>query len=103
MMTKSWIMIVGLAMPLLATQAAYAQNNSTWKVDPMTQQSGSAESKSCAVEAKRMEREANDAPEGRKDRTPNAIYHAQLAAQYATEGNEQKCWDELGLAQNYLD
>jgi hypothetical protein len=50
-----------------------------------------------------MEHVASDAPDGRKDRTPNAIYHAQLAERYAADGNDQACWSELGLAQNYLD
>lgn len=100
-MTRSWIMIVGLAMPLLATQAGCA--DSTWTVDPLTQEFGAPESKSCAVEAKRMERVANLAPQGRKDRSYIAVFHAEMAERYAIEGNDQKCWSELGLAQSYLN
>jgi len=100
-MTKAWIVIFCLAAPLLATEAAYSEEPMT--VDPMTQSAGAAESKDCGTEARRMEHVASDAPDGRKDRTPNAIYHAQLAERYAADGNDQACWSELGLAQNYLD
>jgi hypothetical protein len=101
-MFKTWIMTVSLAVPLLVTGAAYSQDNSLLQVDPMTQTAGSAESRDCATEANRMQNVVSNLPSGgRHDSTDaaEAALHVQEAQQYAAQGNQKACWDELGKAQ----
>jgi hypothetical protein len=100
-MSRSWIVTAGLAVPLLVAQAACSQDSSAWKVDPMTQTSGSAESKNCATEANRMQNVLSNEPNGRHERTAalEAGVHVQEAQQYAAQGNQKACWDELSKAQ----
>lgn len=113
-MTTSWMMIVGLAVPLLATQVAYAQE-STANVNPAPQASGETDVgalkaqenaqllNACAADARRMQELTDNGPSGRKDRTPIAAFHVQQALEAVAAGDEQKCESELGLAQNYLE
>jgi hypothetical protein len=108
------MMIVSLAVPLLATQAAYAQE-STANVNPAPQASGETDVgalkaqenaqllNACAADARRLQELSDNGPNGRKDRTPIAAFHVQQALAAVAEGNEQKCESELGLAQDYMD
>jgi len=97
-MDRTWIFLAALAAPLAVQAAACSQT------DPMTQRSGSVESKDCATEARRMQNEIRNAPEGRGGRNdiPEAALHVDEALQQASSGDEAACWRELGKAQSIV-
>ena len=97
-MDRTWILVAALAAPL-AVQTAACQND---PIDPMTQKSGSVESKNCGTEARRMQNVVNNAPEGRQDNTQEATLYVNEALQQAQAGNQAACWQWLGKAQDIL-
>ena len=98
-MDRTWILVAALAAPLALQTAACSQND---PIDPMTQKSGSVESKNCGTEATRMQNVVNNAPEGRQDRTQEATLYVNEALQQAKAGNQAGCWSQLGKAQAIL-
>jgi hypothetical protein len=98
-MDRTSILIAALVAPLAIQTAACSGT------DPMTQKSGAVESKDCASEARRMQNEIRDAPQGRRrtseDMAEAALY-ADEALRQASAGDEAACRRELGKAQSIL-
>lgn len=98
-MDRTSIFIAALVAPLAIQTAACSGT------DPMAQKSGAAESKDCATEARRMQDEIRNAPQGRRRTSEDmaeAAVHADEALQQASSGDEAACWRELGKAQSIL-
>lgn len=96
-MDRTSIFIAALVAPLALQTAACSGT------DPMTQKSGTVESKDCATEARRMQNEIREAPNRpRGERVPEASLHVDEALQRASEGDQAACWRELGTAQSIM-